>query len=89
MQLAFIKVIQLLTFYIILNRRRNKKKNKKTSRRSLSEELKSHKNVQKPNKWPEKDSIDDNMEQAHDRKKIDMNKDTRKSEGAERYLVVY
>ncbi|XP_029344299.1 MATH and LRR domain-containing protein PFE0570w isoform X3 [Acyrthosiphon pisum] len=64
--------------------RRNKKKNKKTSRRSLSEELKSHKNVQKPNKWPEKDSIDDNMEQAHDRKKIDMNKDTRKSEGAER-----
>ncbi|CAI6373290.1 unnamed protein product [Macrosiphum euphorbiae] len=63
--------------------RRDDKKNKKTSHQSLSGEQKSHKNVQKQNKWPEKDCIDDNMKQAHDRK-IDLHKYTRKSEGAER-----
>jgi len=89
MQSTFINVIQLLTFYIILNRRREQKKNKQTSRQSLSEEQNSHKNVQKQNKWPEKDSIDDNMKQAHDRKKIDSHKDTRKSEGPERYAIIY
>ncbi|XP_060862340.1 uncharacterized protein LOC132939272 isoform X2 [Metopolophium dirhodum] len=62
----------------------DEKKNKKTSCQSLSKEQKSHKNVQKQNKWSEKDSIHDNMKQAHDRKKIDWPKNTRKSEEVER-----